>query len=194
MAETLSTELEAVNTILGVIGEAPVNTLSGAVTADVQIARNKLKEISRVVQSGDWHFNREYEVTLMKDVDGYINLPANTLKVDSNREDGSVDLVQRGTKLYDRKAHTYKFTRDQVVDITYFLSWDELPEQARRYITIRAARTFQAGNVGSETLNGFTAQEEVQALSDLKAADSENADYSIFDNYSTYRMLHRNRR
>lgn len=46
---TPTTELEAVNTMLSGIGEAPVNSLS-EVTADVSLARHILNEVSREVQ------------------------------------------------------------------------------------------------------------------------------------------------
>lgn len=192
MAETLTTQLQAINIMLGTIGEAPVNSIvTGPIPADVQTAKDILSEVSREVQSKGWSFNFEYKVTLLRDLNGYITLAGNCLKVDLTVENGQVDVVQRGLRLYDRKNHTYIFTINPVVDIIYFLSWDELPEQARRYINIKAARIFQNRIIGSETLTGFTQQDEFDALTRLQDIDSENADYSIFDNYSTYSIVQR---
>ena len=39
---TPTTELQAVNTMLSVIGEAPVNSITGTTTVDVSVAKNIL--------------------------------------------------------------------------------------------------------------------------------------------------------
>lgn len=64
--QTRTTELEAVNTILSTIGEAPLNTLTGSLPVDGTIAKNVLSEVAREVQSQGWHFNTHNKVTLSK--------------------------------------------------------------------------------------------------------------------------------
>lgn len=192
MAENLMSRLDAVNKMLATIGESPVSTLSGTVTTDVQMAIDFLNENSRAVQSESWSFNHEYDVTLQPDINtGTITLPGNTLGCKITTPSAAVDVVQRGLNLYDRLNHTYIFTQNVDCNITYFLSWDELPELARRYIMIKAARIYQARVLGSETLNGFTSQEEAQARTTLMALDPENAALNIFNNYDTASILHR---
>ena len=61
--QTRTTELEAVNTILSTIGEAPINSLTGALPVDATVAKNVLSEIAREVQSAGWHFNTHYKFT-----------------------------------------------------------------------------------------------------------------------------------
>ena len=63
---TRTTELEAVNTILSTIGEAPLNTLTGSLPVDGTTAKNVLSEINREVQSAGWHFNSHYKVDLSR--------------------------------------------------------------------------------------------------------------------------------
>jgi hypothetical protein len=192
MSETLMTKLEAVNKMLATIGESPVSTLSGTVTTDVQMAVDFLNENSRAVQSESWSFNHEYDVTLQPDInEGTITLPGNCIGVKITTPSAAVDVVQRGLDLYDRLNHTYIFTQNIDANITYFLAWEELPELARRYIMIKSARIFQARVLGSETLNGFTSQEEVQARTALLSMDDENSALNIFNNYDTASMLHR---
>jgi hypothetical protein len=48
---TRTSELEAVNTILSTVGEAPLNSLTGSLPVDGTMARNVLNEINREVQS-----------------------------------------------------------------------------------------------------------------------------------------------
>ena len=65
----LTTKLDAVNTMLGVIGELPVNSLgSGSQrSANVVLAENVLDETNREIQSEGFHFNTEHKYTLRKD-------------------------------------------------------------------------------------------------------------------------------
>ena len=57
MTNANTTELEAVNSMLATIGEAPVNSITGTLPLDASLAKNTLNEINREVQSAGWHFN-----------------------------------------------------------------------------------------------------------------------------------------
>jgi hypothetical protein len=181
MAETLTTETEAVNTMLACIGEAPINTLLGDLPASIQIAVDLLRETSRRIQLKGWHFNKEEEYELSRNGDNEVQLPANTLACDLTIERGDVDLVQRGLFLYDRKNHTYELDFNPEATITFFLSWDELPEAARNYIKIKAARIYQDQTVGSTDHHRFTQQDEAESYADFVGAEAEAEDASIFD-------------
>ena len=141
---TLTSQLEAVNTCLGYLGEAPVNSISNTSELPVSAANavSILDEVSREVQSEGWHFNTVKEYVLSP-TNNSITLPTNTLQVDHEGTE-NVDLVQRGLSLYDRKNQTTTFTSDIKVTIVLLLDWDDLPEQARRYIALRATRSLQA--------------------------------------------------
>jgi len=193
MSLATTTKLEAVNTMLGVIGETPVNTLGGTSRpVSVVSAESVLDEVNREVQSRGWHFNTEHEYTLTKDAAGKITLAANVLKVDAALDDHTdLDLVQRGTQLYDRKEHTDVFTEDLKVTITFLLDFTSIPEQFRHYITTRAARIFANRFVGSRELEGFTLRDEIEAKANAVGADSESADRTIFDNYDVFRVIDR---
>lgn len=191
MTTTVTSKLEAVNTMLTAIGESPVNTITSSTTTDVSIALQILDNVSREVQSVGWHFNTDTNYLLTKNASNQIELPANALRVDNSNKDADKDLVERGRKLWDRENHTYTITKDIRVNITWFLEFIELPETARRYITIRAARIFQDRMLASETLHAFHQVDELQALSALKEHEGDTRDHSIFDNYSTYRVIDR---
>jgi hypothetical protein len=192
VAETLTTELEAINSMLGTIGMAPINSLAGTLTADVTMAQNILKEVSREVQQVGWHWNSEYEYPLTPDVDGHIVLASNILRVDlDNSYAWRYDVTQRGSTLYDKKNRTDEFSETLKANVVLYLPWDSLPEPARRYITIRAARIFSDRAVGSETLRGFTAEDEFRALASLKEFEGDTADHNIFDNYDTFSVIDR---
>lgn len=185
-----TTELEAINTMLSTIGESPVNTVEDTGNVDVVIARQILQSVSREVQARGWHFNTEKNYNITPNSEGYLVLPNTVLKVDTVYPDASKDVVVRGSKLYDRENHTYVFTDAVKVDMTVLLTFDELPEVARNYVTIRASRIFQERVVGSDTLQAFNSQDEARAAVSLMEYEADTADLNILSgNYSVYRIL-----
>ncbi len=176
----LTSRLDAVNTILTAVGEQPVSALDGT-TADAANAETVLDELTREVQSEGWHFNTENDVPLAPDNSGNINLPTNVAKIDLSINDCSdVDPVQRGTRLYDRKARSYTFTRAIKAQIVYLLPFEEMPEAARRYIAVRAARVFHDRFVGSDTIHRFTQEDEIRARLALFSANLDNEGPNFF--------------
>lgn len=187
---TPTTKLEAVNIMLSSIGEAPVNTLTSGLV-DAEMAETILNATSREVQSRGWKFNTEQKYPLTQTINGEIDLPPNTLKADLTTRTPDLDLIQRGTKMYNLVNHSYVVGQSVELDIVFFLDFELLPEAARHYITIKAARVFQDRTVGSDTLHGFQAQDEMSALVELKDAEGDTGDYTIFDNYTVARTLER---
>lgn len=182
---TPTTELEAVNSMLDSIGETPISTFEGASVVDVTNARTILARVSRAVQSRGWHFNTEHEYPLIPDVDGFVDVPANTAKVVVDRLTyTTVDPVQRGTRMYDIKNRTYVFTATFNASMVFLLPFDELPEPARYYFFMRAAREFQEASVGSSTLEGFTEKNEQVAHADFTALEQETRKYNMADSIS----------
>jgi|TARA_R110000796_G_scaffold117762_2_gene230980 hypothetical protein len=190
----LTTKLEAVNIMISVIGESPVNTLGGtSVPVTVIQSVQVLDETNKAIQSEGWHFNTEYDYPLIPDAStSKITLPVNTLKIDLDPEIYTdTDPVQRGLKLYDRKKHTELWTKDLKAIITFELAFEELPEQFRHYITVKAARIFATRFLGSREIEGFALRDEIEAKARAIDSDSESADRTIFDNYSVLRVLDR---
>tara|TARA_R100000664_G_scaffold1970_1_gene5046 strand:+ start:11 stop:613 length:603 start_codon:yes stop_codon:yes gene_type:complete len=177
---TATTELEAVNIMLAAIGESPVNTLTGTLPVDVKLAQTTLEEVNKEVQTEGWSFNTEINVELTRDGSNHIALASNVLIVDPNVHDHpDVDAIQIGLKLYDRKEHTYEFDDDLKCTVVYFRTFDEIPEPAKRYINIKAARIFVDRLVSDEGLRTYTQQDEVRARSILMETDLSNADHNI---------------
>lgn len=179
----LTTQLEAVNVMLGNIGESPVTALSplSSLPVSARTAISVLDEVSRDVQSEGWHFNTVNKVTLSPNVNGEIFLTDDVLHIDTL--DHSKDIVQRGQQLFDRGDNTLVFDNDLKVTVTYLLDFTELHEQARRYITLKASRVFQGRIVGSQELEQQILREELKARQNLEEADGIGSDRTIFDNY-----------
>jgi len=184
---TLTTKLEAVNSMLGHIGEAPVTDISTPSTLPISgsTAITVLDEISREVQSEGWHFNTEEDVTLSPDSNNNNKIVLPTDVIEADVVDSSYDVVPRGLTLYDRKENTTAFTRDLKVTLVRLLDWDDLPEPARRYITLRSSRVLQGRLVGSRELEALIARDEYIAKSRLERFDAASSDRTIFDNFDT---------
>lgn len=189
---TPTTELDAINTMLSVIGEAPVNTVEDNGNVDAVMALQILRSTSREVQARGWHFNTEKSYPLTPDSDGFLVLPNTVLRADTVDTSSDIDVVVRGNRLYNRREHTFQFEDAVRVDMVILLSFDELPEPARHFITIRASRIFQERVVGSDSLSGFTQKDELRSFVSLQEMEADTADYNILtDNYSVGRVLHR---
>jgi len=190
MSLTPVTELEAVNFMLESIGELPVNTLDTPGVTEASLAYSNLIDTSRNFQARGWHFNTEQDYPLALNESYQVPVPTNTLKLETM--DRTLQVIQRGTKLYDKKNHTYTFTTAPLVEISFFLSFDELPQAVRHYVTVVASRSFQRSVIGSDTLNGLTQEDELKALSAVMEQEADIARYSIFNSYSTARPILRN--
>ena len=187
---TPTTELEAVNECLENIGQAPVSTIAGDLGVDTQMALNFVRKSNRALQSKGWYWNTDKDFPLTPDENNDILLPANTLSVRPSGPSKGRQIVQRGQRLYDREKFTYSFTETLYVELTTGLTFEELPETARRYISLQAARLFQNRIEGGSDQDD--ASDEALAMSDLMAdqlrIDNSNA---LRDNHSTAAMLHR---
>ena len=190
---TLTSKLEAVNSMLGHIGESPVNSISdtNALPISAATAISVLDEVSRSVQAEGWHFNTELKVTLSPAGDGTITLSDDILEVDTT--DTSIDIAQRGLSLFDRSTNTSVFSKALEVNLTRLLDFTSLPEAARRYITLRASRVFQGRMVGSRELEALIARDEYNARADLMDAEGNNSDRTIFDSYDVASRIGLNR-
>lgn len=176
-----TTELEAVNTMLATVGQSPISTLTNPGLVDAVLATSLLTEVSRDVQKRGWWFNTELDYTIAPDVSGYLNLPSNALKASPGLAYKDKKLTIRGTKVWDLVEHTYVFTESVDFNLVLGLSFDELPEAARRYITIRAARIFQDRVLTSDNVHSYTQDDEDRALADLQSAEHDAGDYSLLD-------------
>jgi hypothetical protein len=194
MALSGTTQLEAVNTLLHTIGESPVNSLTGTLPIDATLANNAINEISREVQAAGWHFNSFYKYTLSLDTDSKIPLADNIMRVDLDINQYALskyDVIKRGSFLFNKQGNTFVFDEALDAKVILYLPFDELPENGRRYITIRAARIFQDRTLGATTLHKFGQVDEFNALTILKQEEADTADTNIFNSYDTFNIISR---
>lgn len=157
MVITPATELDAVNEIIGIIGQAPVNSLEDDADVDSLNAQSLLRRVSRELQSKGWAWNTE-TVTLSPD--------SRSKKIPYRDEWLRLDectLVRREGYAYDISTGTNLFTATVSASIVKLIGFEDLPEVARRYVTLRAGRIFQARTLGAPELSQATARDEIEA-------------------------------
>ncbi len=187
---TPTTELQAVNIMLSVIGEAPVNTITGTNSVDVSVAKNILDETSMSIQSMGWNYNTEQEVTVSLDSNNKIPLPANCVQADSYSK--VFNVTTRNGYLYDLDKKTDVFSSDISLNLVTVQQFEHLPEYARRYITMKSARRFAARFLGDKEITKLIGQDEQEALVAYHQADSREADINMLEgDANTYSIINR---
>ena len=202
------TELSAVNSILGSIGQAPVTTL-GTVTTDatnsgqelvntyanpqIALIYSLLMEVNKDVQNEGWHFNKEDNYKRSPDSNGNFIIPTNYLRYDihGGLYDRNRDVVKRDGKLYDTVHHTNVFTQDFYFDITYLFAFNDVPPAIQRYIIARASVRAATQLVSNPDLVKLLQLEEAQTRSTALEYDCEQGDHTFFgfpqeSNYRSY--------
>ena len=167
------TELSAVNSILGAIGQSPISQLKDATGAivnsnpEVSFIYNLLRDSSIDVQNEGWHFNTEKHVKYTPNASGKIEIADDILKMDVT--DGwthrQYDVVRRNGYLYDKYDHTddWSGTSSINLDVIRLFEYENLPSVFRRYITYRASRMAATQLVANPQLVKLLAQQEVLA-------------------------------
>ena len=179
-----TTKLQAVNTLLSIIGEAPVNSLVPPLTGDTSLADSVLDEISKEIQGEGWSWNTMLYDKIPLDTNGHSTLPSNTLAVRFNPVSyPSQRFVLRGIKLFDRVKNTYDLRgslgvaltgttqSDLVAEIIEELAWDDVPETGKRYIMIRSGRIFANRAITSTSIEAYTQEDEENARQILKRTE-----------------------
>ena len=194
MTHASTTQLEAVNIMLHVISEAPVNSLTGTLPLDASLAKSTLEEINREVQSAGWVFNERYKYILSLDINSKIPLADNIMRVDldvNKYSPTTYDVIKQGSFLYNKVENTFVFDKALEAKVILYLDFTDLPENARRYITIKASRIFQDRTIGGNNLHKYNSIDESNALAVLRQEEAQTANHSIFNNYDTWSIINR---
>ena len=177
----LDTELSAVNSILGAIGQSPLTTLNFD-NPEVAMIYNLLRDANVDTQAEGWHFNTEYHVKFTPDANKKIAIGADILSMDlhDNQARRHHNLVRRNGFLYDKQDHTDVFTADLDLDVVRLYNFEDLPVIFRRYITYRASRVAATKLVANPQLVKLLAQQEAFARAALMEYECNQGDHSMF--------------
>ena len=149
MAFKLDSDLSAVNSILGAIGQAPVTTLNYA-NPELGLIMNLLEETNIDVQSEAWYFNTENSLSFT--IIGGTGADANRISVPQNALNmklsggqvwRSAKVTERQGYLYNKTDHTYLWNNWNggkiYCDVVWYWDFVDVPPTFQRYITLRAS-------------------------------------------------------
>ena len=191
-----TTLLSAVNTVLRGINESPVSSLTPPYTSDVGFALACLDEIQLEVLGHGWSFNSESDLPIVVDIAGKYAIPANVLQITLDCPSRAYELVPRDDagvlRLYNkaRGKHTFVLPANLKATFVTLVDFEDMPEPFRRYVTMRASRTFAARLRSGDALP-FTTEEMVHAKKALRDYETDTNRPSVFDNWSVARVIRR---
>ena len=177
----LDTELSAVNSILGAIGQSPITTLNFK-NPEVSLIYNLLKECNLDIQSEGWTFNKEDHVKFSPDSNKNIKIPTDILQL--SLHDGLGDkrqrLIIKNGKLYDKVDHTDEFDDDLSLDVVRLFKFEDLPQVFRRYVIYCASTRAATQLVANPQLTQMLGQKEGYARSICLEYECNQTDPSFF--------------
>lgn len=174
----MTTELEAINTMLSCVGQSPLKTLSGTKSFYTITAQQILEEETQRVLLTGWDFNTEYHYPLTPDSNNHIQITDEMMLVQQEAIYGN-RYVTRYNKLYDKVNHTYEIEDTVYAKVIWSFPFEKLPENFRTYIKMSAAYKFCKRVLGSETACMFTREDVQEAYGDLTAYELETGNYTL---------------
>ena len=107
------------------------------------------------------------------------------------------------SKLYDKKEHTFNFTKRQPIyfDVVWLWEWTDLPQAFKRWITLSASVRAATQLVSNQELVQMLMMQETKAQTACQEYETDQGDYSFFgwnpndnvvyNSYQPYRTLMR---
>lgn len=168
------TELDAINMMLAVIGEAPISEFSSVSAneiTDSAFAKRTLAETSLTVQAEGWPWNTDSGVNLYPNSSNQYTVPEPVLMCVFDRSVYNNRYVLRGRTVWDRQEQSFEIPNGPnpmvAAQIISKLDWDEIPPQAQQYIAIRSARIYASRYVNSNAIFIYTETDEANARAAL---------------------------
>ena len=186
----VSTELDAVNSILMSVGESPVNTLT-VQSPEVAIAQKTLQQVCREIQAEGWSYNTENEYPIDLDTNNQCIIPNNVLQIDLNiyQHGKDYNVVKRSDngvqKIYDKKNHTFTFENCSKLyfDIVWMYDFEDLPQAFKDYVTAKATRIASNRMVSSVENGKLLEADEAYTRALALEYDARQGDHNIFNDF-----------
>ena len=162
------TELDAINRMLAVIGEAPIDTLSSIQIneiTDSALARRTLAEVNRDVQSEGWSWNTDESVEVGATAQGGSSFHPRCRLGSALRSTATVSTCN-GLKIGTGRSRPMPLLMTLAVSSTSPSSSAGLgsaAHQAQEYISIRAARIYSDRFTNSTVIFSYTSGDETYA-------------------------------
>ena len=179
----LDTELSAVNSILGAIGQSPLTTLNFD-NPEVAMIYNLLRDANVDTQAEGWHFNTEKHVSFQPNASGKIVIGNDVLRLDVSEgwTHRIYDVIRRNGVLYDKIDHTDDFSSLTSIDldVVKLYTFENLPIPFRRYITYKASTKAATQLVANPNLVKLLQNQEALSRAALMEYECNQGNHSMF--------------
>ena len=180
--------LEVVNSMLGLLGELPVNSITDPHTL-IPAALAAITNQNALVQVDFWWFNVEYPTLIPQAGSGLILVPEDATSVDSLTQ--YPRLAVRGNRLYNLDDITDVFTQPLRVRLHRVLPFSDAPAIARAHIAAKAKLEFQMAYDGDGTKAQIIQQEIKETYIRLHSEHIRNAKANMLMRPSVQHTLNR---
>ena len=180
--------LEVVNSMLGLLGELPVNSITDPHTL-IPAALAAITNQNALVQVDFWWFNVEYPTLIPQAGSGLILVPEDAASVDSLTQ--YPRLAVRGNRVYNLDDITDVFTQPMRVRLHRVLPFSDAPAIARAHIAAKAKMEFQMAYDGDGTKAQLIQQEIKETYIRLHSEHIRNAKANMLMRPSVQHTLNR---
>ena len=179
----IDTELSAVNSILGAIGQAPLTTLNFD-NPEISFIYNLLRGANVDTPAEGWHFNTEKHVSFQPNASGKIVIGNDVLRLDVSEgwTHRIYDVIRRNGVLYDKIDHTDDFSSLTSIDldVVKLYTFENLPIPFRRYITYKASTKAATQLVANPNLVKLLQNQEALSRAALMEYECNQGNHSMF--------------
>ncbi len=168
---------DSINILLQTIGELPITSLEDVDNIlEAQIAQKVIFEAKQTILSEGWEVNTDVNYPFLPDTNGFIPVPPHCLEIKSGK-----NIILRDWQLYNKTTHSRIFDAPVSCSVTWNLGFETLPHALRYYITIYAARIFQARMISDKAMYNFTKEDESTALVRAKNSNGYLGEFNMLD-------------
>jgi hypothetical protein len=175
------TKLEAINAMLRRLGLTPVSSLDTGGLSTQAHAERFLDDADRACQAKGWHFNTRRVVTLARDANNKLPVPANTYRIDTDGASSDQDVSVVGGFLFDLDNNTDVWGSDLVVTYVVHSDFADLPQTFADYIITEAAYAYNRAHKKDQSLDGMLRDEAARRWSACRTEDFERADVNLLN-------------
>ena len=186
------TELRAVNSILGSIGQSPVTALNFK-NPEIEFIYNILTEVSKDVQNEGWQFNLEENVTVTPS-SNKISLGNEEIRVNVHSAGDDTKLIdtvirydtshsgsqRRVYSLEDNTFAAFTAAATYKADIVTLYAFEKVPNVFQRYITYRSAVRAATQLIANPQLVQLLQLQEITARANCLEYEGRQGDHSFF--------------
>lgn len=178
----MTTKLEAINTMLSCIGQAPLNTLDGTKSYFTVLAENILNDEIETIQISGWDFNSEDNYPLNPNIDNNIIISSDILQIKLDSYYGNRYIVRNG-KIYDKQEHTFTVDKHLKASVILKIAFENMPIVAQKYITMSAANKFIKRALGSQTVYAYTKEDLMIAKLAMEEHELSLGNYTLISEF-----------